>query len=151
MSSSTTTPGAAAWRPPSCRPHWSARPSWAPARWTSPRGPTVRRRTGSTCGWGSRPGRPTSTAGRLTLRLRSLAFGHAQVPHWKAMKRLDRPTAVLLVVAALVTVAQFVSAFFVHVAVRVAAGWVVPPAKTYMQAFGFSEVILTALSLGGVV
>jgi hypothetical protein len=67
------------------------------------------------------------------------------------MKRLDRPTAVLLVVAALVTVAQFVSAFFVHVAVRVAAGWVVPPAKTYMQAFGLSEVILTALSLGGVV
>ena len=50
--------------------------------------------------------------------------------------------------------AQFVSAFFVHVAVRAEptrAGWVVPPTKTYMQAFGVSEVILTSLTLGAIV
>jgi hypothetical protein len=70
------------------------------------------------------------------------------------MKRLDRATAVLLVLAALLAVAQLVSAFFVHVVVRAeptAAGWMVPPTQTYIQAFGLSEAILTALSLGAVV
>ena len=70
------------------------------------------------------------------------------------MKRLDRATAVLLVLAARLAATQFVSAFFVHVAVRAepsAAGWAVPPTKTYIQAFGLSELILTALSLGAVV
>ncbi len=70
------------------------------------------------------------------------------------MKRLNRATAVLLVLAALLAVAQFVSAFFVRVVVRAeptAAGWVVPSTKTDIQAFGLSEVILTALSLGAVV
>ncbi len=72
----------------------------------------------------------------------------------EAMKRLDRPTVVFLVLAALWGVAQFVLAFFVHVTERAhetSAGWAVPPTKTYMQAFGVSEAILTILSLGVVV
>jgi hypothetical protein len=70
------------------------------------------------------------------------------------MKRLDRATAALLVLAALLAAAQFVSAFFVHVTVRAQptrSGWVVPPTKTYIQTYGLSEVILTALSLAAIV
>ena len=70
------------------------------------------------------------------------------------MRRVNRTTATLLALAALLAVAQFVSAFFVHVAVRAEptrSGWVVPPTKTYMQAFGVSEVILTSLTLGAIV
>jgi CBS domain containing-hemolysin-like protein len=66
------------------------------------------------------------------------------------VRRLDRATTGFLILAALLLVAQFVSAFFVHVTVRAeptGAGWAVPPTKTYMQAFGASEVILTLLSL----
>lgn len=70
------------------------------------------------------------------------------------MKRLNRATAGFLVLAALLLVVQFVSAFFVHVAARAEptrAGWVVPPTKTSMQAFGASEVILTVMSLAAIV
>jgi hypothetical protein len=70
------------------------------------------------------------------------------------MKRFDRATGVFLALAALWTLAQFVSAFFVHVAARArptGSGWVVPPTDTSFQAFGLSEVILTLLSLGAVV
>jgi hypothetical protein len=70
------------------------------------------------------------------------------------MRRLDPPTVALLALAALLAVAQFVSAFFVHVAVRAVptgSGLVVPPTKTYMAAFGASEVILTLLSLAAIV
>jgi hypothetical protein len=70
------------------------------------------------------------------------------------MKRLDRATAALLILAALLAVAQFVSAFFVHVAARAQltrSGWAVPPTKTYIQTFGVSEVILTSLSLAAIV
>jgi hypothetical protein len=59
-----------------------------------------------------------------------------------------------LALAALLLVAQFVSAFFVHVAVRArptGAGWVVAPTQTYIQAFGASVVILTVLSMGALV
>jgi len=70
------------------------------------------------------------------------------------MRRLGRATAALLMLAALLAVAQFVSAFFVHVAARAqptGSGWAVPPTKTYIQAFGVSEVILTLLSLAAIV
>ena len=70
------------------------------------------------------------------------------------MRRFSRTTAILLALAALLAVAQFVSAFFVHVAVRAErtrSGWVVPPAKTYLQAFGVSEIILTSLTLAAIV
>jgi amino acid transporter len=70
------------------------------------------------------------------------------------MRQLDRPTVALLALAALLAVAQFVSAFFVHVAVRAVptgSDWVAPPTKTYLQAFGVSEVILTLLSLAAIV
>jgi len=70
------------------------------------------------------------------------------------MQRLDRATAALLSLAALLAVAQFVSAFFVHVAARAQltrSGWAVPPMKTYIQTFGVSEVILTSLSLAAIV
>jgi hypothetical protein len=63
-------------------------------------------------------------------------------------------TATLLALAAVFAVAQFVSAFFVHVAERAElthSGWVVPPTETYMQAFGVSEVILTLVTLGAIV
>jgi hypothetical protein len=70
------------------------------------------------------------------------------------MRRLDRATAVLLVLAALLAVAQFVSALFVQVAARAEptrSGWAVPPTKTYIQTFGVSEVILTSVSLAAIV
>ncbi len=70
------------------------------------------------------------------------------------MKRLDRVTAVFLILAAALAVAQFVSAFFVHVTARAQptrSGWTVPPTKTYIQTFGVSEVILTSLSLVAIV
>ncbi len=70
------------------------------------------------------------------------------------MRRLDRATAGLLIVAALLTTAQFVSAFFVHVVARArptSSGWVVPPTRTSIQAFGLSEVILTSVSLAAIV
>jgi hypothetical protein len=61
------------------------------------------------------------------------------------MRRLNVLTAVFLASAALCGLMQFVSAFFVHVAVRghqTSAGWVVPPTKTSMQAYPVSEVTL---------
>ena len=70
------------------------------------------------------------------------------------MRRTDRATAALLILAALLAMAQFVSAFFVHVAARARptpSGWVAPPTKTYIQTFGVSEVILTSLSLAAIV
>jgi hypothetical protein len=70
------------------------------------------------------------------------------------MKRFDRATAAFLVLAALWALAQFVSAFFLHVAARArptASGWVVPPPKTNFEAYGLSEVALTLVSLGAVV
>jgi len=70
------------------------------------------------------------------------------------MKRFGRATAAFLLLAALWTVAHFVSAFFVHVTERAqptSAGWVVPPTRTAMQAFGVSEVLLTSLSFGAIV
>jgi hypothetical protein len=70
------------------------------------------------------------------------------------MRRFDRATAALLVLAALLAVAQFVSAFFVHVTARAQptpSGWVVPPTKTYMLTFGLSEVILAVVSLAAIV
>ena len=69
------------------------------------------------------------------------------------MRRLDRATAALLNLAALLAMTQFVSAFFVHVAARARptpSGWVTPPTKTYIQTFGVSEVILTLLSLAAI-
>lgn len=70
------------------------------------------------------------------------------------MRPLNRTSTTLLGLAALLAVAQFVSAFFVHVAERAEptrSGWVEPTTKTYMQAFGVSEVILTLLALGAIV
>jgi len=70
------------------------------------------------------------------------------------MKRLDGATAVFLILAAVLAVAQFVSAFFVHVTARARPtrfGWTVPPTKTYIQTFGVSEVILTSLILVAIV
>jgi hypothetical protein len=55
------------------------------------------------------------------------------VGQWVVVKRLDRATVALLGGAALLAVAQFVSAFFVHVGGRAQpsrSGWVVPPTKT---------------------
>ena len=68
-----------------------------------------------------------------------------------AMKRLDRITRVFLALAMLVAVAQLVLAFFVHVTERArptGTSWVVPPTRTYMQAFGLSEVLLTVVIVG---
>lgn len=73
---------------------------------------------------------------------------------WSLVKRLDRATAALLLLAALSAMAQFLSAFFVHVAARARptpSGWVVPPTKTYIQTYGVSEVILTLVSLAAIV
>jgi hypothetical protein len=70
------------------------------------------------------------------------------------MRRFDRASAALLILAALLAVAQFVSAFFVRVAARArptTSGWVAPPTKTYIQTFGVSEIILTSLSLAAIV
>ena len=70
------------------------------------------------------------------------------------MRPLNRTSTTLLALAALLAVAQFVSAFFVHVVERAeptGSGWVAPPTKTYIQAFGVSEVILTLLTLGAIV
>lgn len=67
------------------------------------------------------------------------------------MKRLDRITRVFLALAMLVAVAQLVLAFFVHVTERArptGTSWVVPPTRTYMQAFGLSEVLLTVVIAG---
>jgi hypothetical protein len=69
------------------------------------------------------------------------------------MKRFERATAGFLLLAVLLLVAQFVSACFVHVMARAeptGAGWVAPPTRTYMQAFGVSEVVITILSLGAI-
>jgi hypothetical protein len=68
--------------------------------------------------------------------------------------RLRRATAGFLALAATLLVAQFVSAFFVHVTVRAEptrTGWVVPPTQTDMQAFGSSEVMLTLVSLAALI
>lgn len=70
------------------------------------------------------------------------------------MKRLDRVTLVFLALAGAWAVTQFVVAFFVHVTERArltSEGWVVPPTKTYIQAFAVSEVVLTVMVLGLVV
>jgi hypothetical protein len=70
------------------------------------------------------------------------------------MRRLNGLTVLLLVLAALWGVLQLLLAFFVHVAVRGydrPSGWVVPPTKTYMQAFGVSEIALTAVTMALVV
>jgi hypothetical protein len=67
------------------------------------------------------------------------------------VKRLDRITRVLLALAVLWASAQFVLAFFVHVTERArltGTGWVVPPTRTYMQAFTLSEVLLTLVTVG---
>jgi hypothetical protein len=67
------------------------------------------------------------------------------------MKRLYPITAVFLALAGAWAMAQFVLAFFVHVAERArptSDGWVVPPTRTYMQADALSEVVLTAVVLG---
>jgi len=66
------------------------------------------------------------------------------------VRRLNGFTVLFLVLAALWGVLQFVLAFFVHVTSRgheTSAGWVVPPTKTYMQADGVSEVVLTLVIL----
>ena len=70
---------------------------------------------------------------------------------WWAMKRLDRITRMFLALAMLVAVAQLVLAFFVHVTERArptGTTRVVPPTRTYMQAFGLSEVLLTVVIVG---
>jgi hypothetical protein len=57
---------------------------------------------------------------------------------------------VFLVLAALWGVLQFVLAFFVHLAARgheVGPRWVVPPTKTYIQADGISEIVLSLVVL----
>jgi hypothetical protein len=67
---------------------------------------------------------------------------------------MRRLTVLLLVLAALWGVVQLLLAFFVHVAVRgygTPSGWVVPPTKTYMQAYGMSEVALTVVIMALVV
>ncbi len=70
------------------------------------------------------------------------------------MRRLDPITTVFLVLAGAWAVAQFGLGFFVHVA-RVPrwtrTGSVVPPTKTYGQAFAGSEVTLTIVVLSAVV
>jgi hypothetical protein len=63
-------------------------------------------------------------------------------------RRLHRITVALLAFAALWCVVQFVLSLFVHVAVRPHPGTVSPPTRTYFQAFGPSEVVLTAIGLG---
>ncbi len=67
------------------------------------------------------------------------------------VKRLDRLTLVFLALAIVWASAQLVLAFFVHVTERArwtGSGWVVPPTRTYMQAYGLSEVLLTVLTVG---
>jgi hypothetical protein len=67
------------------------------------------------------------------------------------MKRLDRSTRVFLALAIVWASVQFVLAFFVHVTERARVtrtGWVVPPTRTYVQAFGLSEVLLTTVNVG---
>ncbi|MGD0746508.1 MAG: hypothetical protein ABSB68_01695 [Acidimicrobiales bacterium] len=65
-------------------------------------------------------------------------------------RSLERITVAFLVLAAVCCVAQFALSFFAHVAVRPPPGGVGPPAKTYFEAFGLSEVVLTALGLAAV-
>ena len=65
-------------------------------------------------------------------------------------QRLERITVAFLVLAALCCVAQFALSFFAHVAVRPRPGGVSPPTRTYFEAFGVSEVVLTALGLAAV-
>jgi hypothetical protein len=70
------------------------------------------------------------------------------------MKRLDPITVVFLALAGTWAMAQLVLAFFVHVTERArltSAGWVMPPTKTYIQAYALSEVVLTVVVLGVVV
>jgi hypothetical protein len=67
------------------------------------------------------------------------------------MTRLDRITSVFLFLAGVWAMAQFALAFFVHVTERAkltTTGWVVPPTKTYIQAFAVSELVLTVVVLG---
>jgi hypothetical protein len=67
------------------------------------------------------------------------------------VKRLDRLTLVFLVLAIVWASAQLVLAFFVHVTERArltGSGWVVPPTRTYMAAYGLSEVLLTVVTVG---
>jgi hypothetical protein len=79
---------------------------------------------------------------------------------------LSRVTVVFLVLAALCTVVQFALSFVVRVVARpregvvvsssgghshVSVGLVSPPTKTYFEAFGLSEIILTAVGIGAVV
>ena len=63
-------------------------------------------------------------------------------------RKLDRITVAFLALAALWCIVQFALSFFVHVAVRPRPGIVSPPTRTYFQAFGPSEVVLTAIGLG---
>ena len=65
-------------------------------------------------------------------------------------RRLERITVAFLVLAALCCVAQFAFSFFAHVAVRSPPGGVRPPPRTYFEAFGLSEVVLTTLGLAAV-
>ena len=70
------------------------------------------------------------------------------------MKRLDPLTLIFLALAGAWAMAQFVLAFFVHVTERAkltSAGWVVPPTKTYIRTYAWSEVVLTAVVVGIVV
>ena len=70
------------------------------------------------------------------------------------MKRLDPLTLIFLALAGAMAMAQFVLAFFVHVTERAtltSAGWVVPPTKTYIRTYAWSEVVLTTVVLGVVV
>jgi hypothetical protein len=55
-------------------------------------------------------------------------------------RKLDRITVAFLALAALWCV--------VHVAVRPRPSIVIPPTRTYFQAFGLSEVVLTAIGVG---
>ena len=56
----------------------------------------------------------------------------------------------LLALAAIWAVLQFVLSFFVHIAERGHAsptGWVAPTPRTYMQAYGLSEIVITVAML----
>ncbi len=75
------------------------------------------------------------------------------VPRWENVligrpRKFERITVAFLALAALWCVVQFALSFFVHVAVRPHPGIVSPPTRTYFQAFGLSEVGLTAIGLG---
>ncbi len=64
------------------------------------------------------------------------------------MRRINGFTVLFLALAVLWGAVQLVLAFFVHVTVRghaTSSGWVVPPAKTFMRAYGVSELVLTAV------